>query len=228
MGARPVSQGKESILIRQEIADWWVGKVMKPVEDFLILNHVPPNALTLIGLGLNVVAGLLFGLGHFFSAGWVIVLAGNFDFLDGRVARATNRTSQIGAYLDSVTDRYSDLFLFSGLIVYYRHSWVMLFALAGLFGSFLVSYTKSRAESLGVRCDVGLMQRPERILYLGLGSILSSIFQITLMPFYPRGEYPAQHILIFVLIFIAVLANVTAVHRIWHTMQQITQKEQPL
>ncbi len=216
---------KDSILLRKEIADWWVERAMKPVEDFLISKRVSPHFLTILGLIINMFAGVLFAFGHFFSAGWLIVLAGNLDFLDGRVARATGRTSLVGAYLDSVTDRYSDLSLFAGLTVYYRMNWIMIFSLAALFGSFLVSYTKARAEALGVECNVGIMQRPERILYLGLGSIISSIFQITLMPFWPSGEYPAQHILIFVIVLIAVLANLTAVHRIVHTVRQLKEKE---
>ena len=216
---------KDSILLRREIADWWVGRAVKPVEDFLVGREVSPHLLTMAGVVMNVAAGVLFACGHFFTAGWIILLAGNLDFLDGRVARATGRTSMVGAYLDSVTDRYSDLSLFAGLTVYYRSSWIMIFSLAALFGSFLVSYTKARAEALGVECNVGLMQRPERILYLGLGSIVSSISQVALMPFWPEGKYPEQYVLIFVIVLIAVLANLTAVHRIVHTVRQLKLKE---
>lgn len=219
-------QVQESVLLRSEIVDWWIGRVMKPLEDALVRYRVSPNTITFCGLSLSALAGLLFAYGRFFSAGWLIIVGGCFDFLDGRVARATGKVSQVGAYFDSVFDRYSDLFLFSGLTIYYHDSWVMVFALGGLFGSFLVSYTKSRAESMGIPCNVGLMQRPERILYLGLGSVLSSIFQIMLMPFWKAGSYPAQHILIFVLIFIAVLSNTTAIHRIAHTVGQLKMKEE--
>src|SRR5262249_13694853 len=140
----------------------------------LALTRISPNVLTFIGLVINIGAALLFGYAGpddhvqlFRWAAVVIVLAGIFDMVDGRVARATNQVTTFGAFFDSVIDRYSDIPLFFGLLVYYARSnrffYVVLVGVV-MTTSVMVSYTRARAESLIPKCKVGFLERPERIV----------------------------------------------------------------
>jgi CDP-diacylglycerol--glycerol-3-phosphate 3-phosphatidyltransferase len=146
----------------------------------LALTRISPNALTFIGLLINVVAGILFGYAHaenqrriFLYAGLVIIGAGIFDMVDGRVARATNQVTQFGGFFDSIIDRYSDVALFFGLLVYYaranRFFYVVMVAFV-MVSSVMVSYARARAESLIPSCKVGFMERPERIVLFMIGA----------------------------------------------------------
>ena len=210
--------GGESSILSGELREWWVHGVIGPVERFLIRNKVSPMTITMIGLFLVFMVGVLFAFGKFFWAGWLLLFAGSFDFLDGRVARATNQATAHGAYVDSITDRYMDGFLFAGLAVYYQNHWIFYFCIGGLIGSLIVSYAKSRAQAFGVDCNVGLMQRPERIAYLGFSAVVSSYIQIALMPFYPPLHRPPQHLLMFVIVGLCVATNITALQRIFYTI----------
>src|SRR6185369_3385815 len=145
------------------------------------LTRISPNALTFIGLVINIVAAFLFGHANptnhasmFFYAGVVIFCAGIFDMLDGRVARKTNQVTVFGSFFDSVIDRYSDVVLFFGLLVYYgrinRFRYVVLVAFV-MVTSLMVSYTRARAEALIGSCKVGFMERPERIVLILLGAL---------------------------------------------------------
>src|SRR6202522_294174 len=147
----------------------------------LALTRISPNALTFIGLLINVVAGILFGYAHpdnqrrlFLYTGLVIIAAGIFDMVDGRVARATNQVTQFGGFFDSIIDRYSDVALFFGLLVYYaranRFFYVVMVAFV-MTSSLMVSYTRARAEALIKSCKVGFMERPERIVLVILGAL---------------------------------------------------------
>ena len=210
-----------SIIMGAELRGWWVTTIMKPIEDFCIHLDIHPNTITMLGFIFNVFVGMLYVSGHFLWAGWVLIFAASFDFLDGRIARITGKVSQTGGYLDSILDRYIDIILFAGLATYYRGTFVYYFALGAILGTFMVSYTKAKAESMGIKCDVGLMQRPERIVMLGLGSIVSSIFQIAIMPFSDPPYSPPQHLLILIIIVLAVLTNLTALHRIHFTWEKL-------
>jgi len=98
---------------------WFVGKIIDQIVGALALSRIHPNVLTFLGLVINTVAAFLFAAGSFRWAGAVVILAGLFDMVDGRVARETNRVTRFGGFFDSVVDRYSDLALFMGLLVYY-------------------------------------------------------------------------------------------------------------
>ena len=210
---------QDSILLSAELREWWVLNVMKYPEEFCVRRKITPNIITVIGLVLIFVCGLLFASNHILSAGWMILITGSLDILDGRVARATNQVSSSGAFLDSVADRYGDFFIFSGLCVYFRDSGMLWIVLAAMGGSYLVSYVRSKATEIGVDlARIGSMQRPERLFLLGFGSLVSSILQVSLMPFYPHHAPPPQHVLIMVLIFMAFSTNWTAVKRIRYTM----------
>ena len=183
----------------------------------LALTRISPNALTFIGLLINIVAGILFGYAHpdnqrrmFLYAGLVIIGAGIFDMVDGRVARATNQVTIFGGFFDSVIDRYSDVALFFGLLVYYaranRFFYVVLVALV-MVTSVMVSYTRARAESLIPLCKVGFMERPERIVLIIIGALFNRMGPVMWV--------------------IAVLGTITVIHRIRYTYQVLREIEPP-
>ncbi|MCB0326541.1 MAG: CDP-alcohol phosphatidyltransferase family protein, partial [Bdellovibrionales bacterium] len=124
---------RDSMVLRSELRAWWVLKVMKPIEDFLIRKKVSPNQITMMALLCSLIAAQLLSQGRFLFAGWMILLTGSLDILDGRVARATKETSAKGEFLDSVMDRVQDLFLFAGLAIYYRFEiWILFWVLIAL------------------------------------------------------------------------------------------------
>lgn len=138
---------------------------------------VHPNVLTAIGVSINIACGVLFGFGEFFWAGIVLIIANLFDMLDGNVARLTGNVTRFGSFLDSSLDRLSDMVSFFGIMIFYagntpQHS-ILNVALAGIgmIGSVMVSYTTARSESLGVKANVGFLQRPERIVLLIIGAL---------------------------------------------------------
>jgi CDP-diacylglycerol--glycerol-3-phosphate 3-phosphatidyltransferase len=168
-----------------------------------------PNALTFIGLGLNGLASWALAEGEWLQGASLIVLAGFFDILDGAMARNCHEASSFGSFLDSVVDRYSDLSLLVGLFIFYsRHGSLLYQVLVGLslMGTALVPYTRARAEILVPRCDVGFMERPERILLLFFGAAIP-----TIMP-----------ILIWVL---AICTNLTVVQRVLYTRRHMPREE---
>jgi CDP-diacylglycerol--glycerol-3-phosphate 3-phosphatidyltransferase len=169
----------------------------------LAATGVHPNYLTLFGFAINIWAAALFAAGQFRWAGGVMILAGLFDMVDGRVARAQNRVTKFGAFFDSTIDRYSDLVLYLGLLIYYanvnRNRYAVLVGIA-MAGSVMVSYSRARAESVIPDCAVGFFERPERIVLLILGALADRMG-------------PALWIL-------AVGPNITVVHRILHTRRE--------
>ncbi|PYN93610.1 MAG: hypothetical protein DMD91_29755 [Candidatus Rokuibacteriota bacterium] len=179
-----------------------------PVGRALLRLHLRPNHLTLMGLGVSLVAASAFVAGHVRTAGLLVLLAGLFDYFDGSLARAAGLVTPFGGFLDSVIDRYSDIVVLLGIVVLFaslgqrRGAFV---AMAGLAGSVMVSYTKARAESIGVDCHVGFMERPERMICLIAGSV-SDLLEPALWA-------------------LAVLANLTAIHRIvftWRATRETT------
>jgi len=138
---------------------------------------IPPNVLTLIGVIINLGCGVLFGFGEFFWAGIVLIVANLFDMLDGNVARLTGRVTKYGGFLDSTLDRLSDMGSFMGIMIFYarlgeHHSTLNVFlGGVGMIASVLVSYTTARSEALGVKANVGFLQRPERVVLLIIGAL---------------------------------------------------------
>lgn len=138
---------------------------------------IHPNILTAIGVTINVGCGVLFGMGEFFWAGIVLIVANLFDMLDGNVARLTGNVTKFGGFLDSSLDRVSDMVCFVGIIIFYasntpQHSLLNVFlGGAGLIGSVMVSYTTARSESMGIKANVGFLQRPERIVLFIIGAL---------------------------------------------------------
>lgn len=175
-------------------------KIIRLIVRGLALSKINPNVLTFLGLVINMVAATFLAFGNFRTAGLVIIFAGLFDMVDGRVARETNQVTRFGGFFDSVLDRYSDLALLVGLLVYYgtinRPSYVVLTAIV-MTASVMISYTRTRAENIIPTCKVGFLERPERIVLLIIGALFDRMAPV--------------------LWVIAVLGNLTVIHRMFFT-----------
>jgi len=148
-------------------------RLIEPVADWLVGHDVQPNTITTIGALCSVSGGIIYGTGHIRTGGWFLGLTALFDVLDGVVARRTNRSSPFGAFYDSTLDRVADGFVLGGLAVFFAtrvQGWVgttmVVVCILGLIGTFVTSYTRARAETLGVDAKVGVLQRPERVVLL--------------------------------------------------------------
>jgi CDP-diacylglycerol--glycerol-3-phosphate 3-phosphatidyltransferase len=183
-------------------------KVILLIVRMLALSKIHPNVLTFLGLLINVGAAWLLAVGQFRWAGAVIIGAGLFDMVDGRVARETNRVTRFGGFFDSVLDRYSDLGLLIGLLVWYgsigRFSYVVLTAVA-MIACVMVSYVRARAENSIPMCKVGFMERPERVVLVIIGALFDRMAPV--------------------LWVIAVLGNLTVIHRMIFTWQEAERLE---
>lgn len=179
------------------------GKIIQWIVTGLALSRVHPNVLTFIGLLINIWAAALFAYGKFVQAGLVVIGAGLFDMVDGRVARETNRVTRFGGFFDSVLDRYSDLALLVGLLVYYasinRFFYVVLTAIV-MTGTVLISYTRARAENTIPKCKVGFLERPERVVLIIIGALANRMAPV--------------------LWVIAVLSNITVISRMIYTWEE--------
>jgi phosphatidylglycerophosphate synthase len=220
-------------------------KIINPFVRLLIKMGLTPNAVTTIGLLLNVGVAVIFiagaeegNRGDFRYVGWagaLILFAGLFDMLDGQVARLGNMSSAFGALYDSVLDRYSELLMFLGICYYLvaHHYFIgSLIGFIGLIGSMMVSYTRARAESLGIECNGGLMQRPERVITVGLAAIASGITAYYLGGNYklyvhgiPFHVFETMSVFIIPLTLLAVLTNITAVRRLMDSKKALDRKE---
>jgi len=197
-------------------------KIINPVVHGMIKVGITPNFITTTGLVLNIVAAVVFVYASFAGgdkaltcAGWaggIVLFAGLFDMMDGRVARLGNMSSKFGALYDSVLDRYSELMTFFGILYFLLlqgYFWGSIITGVAIIGSLMVSYVRARAEGLDLECKVGLMQRPERVVLTALGAIFCGVFQ-------DCTAFDSVYILIAPLAIIAVLANWTAFVRINH------------
>lgn len=209
-----------------------VYKAINPFINLLVKLGVTPNAITVIGFVINILAAVVFVLGadeprgdlsYVGWGGFIILFAGLFDMVDGRLARVGKMESSFGALFDSVLDRYSELVMFLGICYYLvaqNYFLSSLFAFVAMIGSLMVSYVRARAEGLGIDCKGGLMQRPERILLVGISAILCAVFEEYTGEF--KATLPNTNIPIFEsitlftlpLFIMAVLTNWTAVQRL--------------
>ncbi|HUF51145.1 MAG TPA: CDP-alcohol phosphatidyltransferase family protein [Longimicrobiales bacterium] len=185
-----------------------VYRVINPLTDLLVRRRVHPNLLTTLGFAATLGSGLAFHQHHVRVAGFLILLGGFFDILDGRVARLTKLGSKFGAFYDSTLDRISEIVVFLGILSLYNDQrqelgdvgmiYLVMLAMAG---SLMVSYTRARAEALGLDCKVGLMPRTERVVLMGASALFF-------------GEAWNGIVLKGVIVILAVLTNLTAFQRI--------------
>jgi CDP-diacylglycerol---glycerol-3-phosphate 3-phosphatidyltransferase len=209
-----------------------VYKAINPFINLLVKLGVTPNIVTTLGFLINILAAVVFVLGadaprgdlsYVGWGGFIILFAGLFDMIDGRLARVGKMESSFGALFDSVLDRYSELVMFLGICYYLvaqNYFFSSLFAFIAMIGSLMVSYVRARAEGLGVDCKGGLMQRPERILLVGISAILCAVFEKYTGEF--KATLPGTNIPIFEsislftlpIIIMAVMTNLTAIQRL--------------
>jgi CDP-diacylglycerol---glycerol-3-phosphate 3-phosphatidyltransferase len=184
------------------------GRIINAIVGALALSRVHPNVLTFLGLVINVWAAFLFAAGKFVAGGIVLIGAGLFDMVDGRVARETNQVTRFGGFFDSVLDRYSDLGVLVGLLVFYasinRYFYVVLTAIV-MTGTVMVSYTRARAENTIPKCKVGFLERPERVVLIIVGALFNRMAQVLWVS--------------------AVLSNFTVIVRMIYTWQEATRLE---
>jgi CDP-diacylglycerol--glycerol-3-phosphate 3-phosphatidyltransferase len=190
----------------------WVRRWAERAVRVFRNSPVTPNMLTLFGLLITAVGALLVAWGLLLPGGIVLAFAGFFDVFDGALARAAGKVYRYGAFLDSTVDRYSEGVVYLGILIYFLNQhdgWRPIIVLVALAGSFLVSYVRARAQSLGFTCDVGILARPERVVIIVAGLILQSL-PIT-SQFQP---------LTVALVILAIGTNFTAVQRVWVVWQQ--------
>ena len=215
----------EFVLINEKIRRGYL-KIVTPIGNLLVRLGIHPHIISITGLILSMVSAFIYSTGAFFPGALVVAISGICDTLDGQLARETGKGSKFGAFFDSTLDRYSDLFILIGLAWYFAggssfiqwkhavfvpfHSpWAVFFIVLAIAGSFMVSYSKARAEGLGLKCKVGFMQRPERITVLAVGTALGSIPMI------------GPKIVILTLFILAISTHITAIQRILYVRNQL-------
>ena len=193
----------------RDLAERGLRGFVEPVIAVLTRWRVHPNTLSSLGFLITCSSGYFFHQHQVRTAGALILIGGIFDLFDGAVARRTGLASPFGAFYDSTLDRLSEIIVYLGLLSLYNDYrlelgdvgmiYVVMLAMAG---SLMISYTRARAEALGIECSIGLMQRAERVLLIGLAAVLF-------------GDQNGGIVLKVVLYVLAVLTNLTVVQRIW-------------
>jgi len=191
-------------------------QLLEPVIRFFIRYELNPNFLTTVSLIISIFSAYQFGKGSLRLGALLLLLGGIFDMIDGAVARATNRVTRFGALYDSTLDRYSEIIVFFGIGFHLVHKYsagsktsllISMAVFIAIAGSIMVSYVRARAEGLRFECKVGLMQRPERLVLLSLGALISAT------------------VLVVAIVFIALLANFTAFERVYHVWAAENEKK---
>jgi CDP-diacylglycerol--glycerol-3-phosphate 3-phosphatidyltransferase len=219
-------------------------KIINPFVRLLVRVGFTPNAVTTTGLVLNIGVAVIFVMGaeegnrgdlsYVGWAGALTLFAGLFDMLDGQVARLGNMSSPFGALFDSVLDRYSELIMFLGICYYligHHYFLSSLFAFIALIGSMMVSYIRARAEGLGVECKGGLMQRPERVVLVGVSAIACGIVAHYIggnyklyVPGIPFQVFETISVFTIPITVMAVLTNITAFNRLREAQRALEAK----
>ena len=182
-------------MISQSIKNLYF-RLLQPLVRLLGRSGISPHALTVVGFIISLGAAVCFGYGYFCWAGSLTLLAGVFDTLDGQLARMTDQTTRFGAFFDSTLDRFSETAVLLGLMFFFitRQSSLALLVAVFIAASLMVSYTKARAEGLGQECTIGLMQRPERVMLLGIAAffnlqvLIIILWILTILTGYTVGE----------------------------------------
>ena len=193
-----------------EQADWRhkvAERFTTPAARILAKTGVTPNTLTVMGFMVSVAAGVLIATEYFLAGGLVVLFAGAFDLIDGPVARTTGKTTKFGGFLDSTLDRMSEAAVLAGILAFYAFNdgtWESLLAYGCFVGSVMVSYLRARAEGLGVKCEVGMFTRVERVIVMSIGLMFGQRFDLAIP---------------IMLGIITVLAFVTVAQRLLHVQR---------
>lgn len=221
-----------------------VYRLISPLINLLVRLKVQPNTITTTGLIINVVAAVVFIYGgemgdrtNHSYVGWggiVVLFAGLFDMIDGRLARVGKMASKFGALYDSVLDRYSEMIMFLGIcwyLVAQSYFFSSLFAFVAMIGSVMVSYVRARSEALGATADIGLMQRPERVILIGVSAIACGIFSVTVgndvrivVDWLPIPIFETISLFTLPIVALAFLTNYTAIARLMHSKKELESK----
>ncbi|MGC3998262.1 MAG: CDP-alcohol phosphatidyltransferase family protein [Anaeromyxobacter sp.] len=206
----PDIEKRQRSFLAKFFQEWWIW-LYTPAERACLRLRISPDAITLASTVVTAGSAVLIGFGWLSLGGWVFLFASSFDFIDGRVARATGRVSRAGAFLDSTLDRVGELLVFGGLAVAFRGTPVLFAALGAAGASVLVSYARARGEALGAgeAAKVGGMQRPERVVVTGVSLALSPLAEAAWGPGSGRGLVGTA------LTALAVFAAFTAARRTW-------------
>jgi phosphatidylglycerophosphate synthase len=214
-GSRLLSKGA------MELGYW----ILHPVATFVVFLGIGPNQVTWASLGLGFLAGACLSVGHFGFGAIFAAFSGLLDSVDGMVARISGIASDAGEVLDAAVDRYVEYFFLAGLIIYYRQFPVLqMLALLALLGSFMVSYSSTKAEALNVDPPKGSMRRPERAVYLTLGATLSAL-TIPWLESQREFSIAIGYPMVMALGLVAVVANVSAIERLWSIAKAIRVRE---
>ncbi len=212
---------QSSKLLGSGLKTWWLLLTL-PIEDYLLQIKVHPNILTISTLLVGAITGMAYHFGWIFVAGILVLGGSTFDIFAGRVARALGINSESGAFFDSCLDRFSEAFIYVGILSFFQgtiFSYIVFFILVS---TTMVSYTRARAEGLGVKCEVGIMQRTERVVYLGVLSVLNFFGnQIASAMGYHQDNYLFKLALILILAF----SSYTAIQRMVHVMRTLKKRE---
>ncbi|MCZ6469141.1 MAG: CDP-alcohol phosphatidyltransferase family protein [Candidatus Dadabacteria bacterium] len=212
---------QSSKLLGSGLKTWWLLLTL-PIEDYLLQIKIHPNILTISTLLVGAITGMAYHFGWIFVAGILVLGGSTFDIFDGRVARALGINSESGAFFDSCLDRFSEAFIYVGILSFFQgtiFSYIVFFILVS---TTMVSYTRARAEGLGVKCEVGIMQRTERVVYLGVLSVLNFFGnQIASAMGYHQDNYLFKLALILILAF----SSYTAIQRMVHVMRTLKKRE---
>jgi len=206
-----------SLVLGSGIRGWYMEN-LRPFEDLCVQWHISPTMLSCAQLVGSIVVAACYARGMLFTGGWLLLFTGTLDIIDGRVARRTNGSSLRGAFLDSIIDRYADSISLLGLAAFFRDSWVVWPVLFAMLGGLIVSYTRARAEGLGAVCRVGLLQRPERYVILGFGTIFGALCERLTGPWVAGQHYS---MVILVIVALALLVNLTAIQRAVHVWRSL-------
>lgn len=219
-----------SMILGRWIREFWFW-LTNPIFKFFIYFKISPNAISIMGTVVALLSGFCFAFGHIGLAGWVMVLGASLDFFDGRVARTLNRVTLAGSYIDSCMDRISEGLTMAGIVYLYRDSYIFWVAMAAFIGSQITSYTKAKGENMGVEYAGGMMQRPERIAYMGGGAIVAPMIAYFIYPLI-GGKFPnisyldlVGYVYMLPLIFVAFFSILASLNRIVKIMKLLDKKE---
>ncbi len=196
---------KKEFTVLPHVVQQWFLNFIDPLINFIVRLNVHPNHFTILGLFISFVGAIFYAKHDIRLGGLFVLLGGICDVIDGKVARRTGLSSKFGALLDSSLDRFAEVFMFLGVAIYFvqiGHDFTSVMVFLALGGSMMVSYVRARAEGLGYDCKIGIMQRPERIVYVGISSLIHT------------------YTLELVIWMVAILANFTAIQRMYHVWQK--------
>ena len=207
-----------------------------PVIKLFILLRMTPNMVTALSIVLSGIAGYFFAIGEIGWGGWGLIISGSMDTFDGRLARETNQETRSGAYFDACMDRYSDSFIFMGILLYFNSTafkgslsperqWISLAMVLVCFlmmlGTEVISYSKAKGEAMGFSTNRGLMQRPERVAFLSIFTALFPLFKVVLEQYGIHRDTE----LIAAVVLMMVLVQFSAISRIWNIFNSIKKTE---